>query len=299
MMSLFKSRILFRLLRRPDNIHNVGTPRNDNSFSALTKYLDRIFRLFLSFMILAGIVWFGITLTPAVRVGRATVTDRMTGSRPAHKSIPEISWEGAREFRVNGGRITIERGITEKINASDLWLSLQNNSGEVLAGGEKQGFLAGLPLGRGQALKLLARGFNPADLVSAFLVLPRQGSGSNLFAFSASGLGLSNFLAEGLNDTPGGDPAGLPRLPLSQRLVSIQGAGSIPRLQIAVYRYPGSVEAARRFYLARLTREGWETRGNPGGDHSLNFAKAKSLLSLGIGKDQEEGVLVTAAMITQ
>jgi hypothetical protein len=265
----------------------------------MKNHLDRIFRLFLSFMILAGIVWFGITFTPAVRVGRATVTDRMTNSRPAHKSIPGISWEGAREFRVNGGRMLIERGKAEKINASDLWSSLKNNSGEVLAGGVKPGFLVGLPLGRGQALKLLARGFNPADLVSAFLVLPRPGSGADLFAFSASGLGLSNFLAEGLNDAPGGDPAGLPRLPLSQRLVSIQSDGSTPRLQIAVYRYPGSVEAARRFYLASLTREGWEPRGNPGGGHSLNFGKTKSLLSLGIDKEQEEGVLITAAMLTQ
>ncbi|MCX5859235.1 MAG: hypothetical protein NT056_04995 [Proteobacteria bacterium] len=250
-------------------------------------------------MILAGIIWFGITLSPAVRVSRAMVTDRMTNSRLAHKSIPGVSWEGTRDFWINGGRITIERGITEKIKSSDLWSSLQDTSGEFLAGGEKQGFLAGLPVGRGQALKLLARGFNPADLVSAFLVLPRPGSGADLFAFSASGLGLANFLAEGLNDAPGGDPAGLPRLPLSQRLVSIQGADSSPRLQIAVYRYPGSVESARRFYLASLAREGWETQGNPGEDNFHNFGKTKSLLSLGIDKDQEEGVLITAAMLTQ
>ncbi|MDD5225312.1 MAG: hypothetical protein PHE84_15115 [bacterium] len=265
----------------------------------MKNHLDRISRLFLSFMILAGIVWFGVTFTPATRVGRATVTDRMTGSRPALKSIPGTSWEGVREFRVNGGRMLIERGKAEKINSSDLWSSLQRNSGDVIAGGEKQGFLAGLPLGRGQALKLLSRGFNPADLVSAFLVLPRPGSGADLFAFSASGLGLANFLAEGLNDSPGVDPAGFPRLPLSQRLVSIQGSGSSPRLQIAVYRYPGSVESARRFYAGRLAGEGWESRGGPEAENFLNLGKANARLSLRIDRDPEEGVLITAAMITK
>ena len=298
MMDPFKRKIRFRLLRRPGNIH-VGTPRNDNYFSALIKKLDRISRFFLSFMILAGIIWFGITLSPAVRISQATVTDRMINSRLAHQSIPGISWEETREFRINGGRITIERGITAENNSSDLWSALQKNSGDVLAGGEKQGFLAGLPLGRDQALKLLARGSNPADLLSAFLVLPRKGSGSDLFAFSASGLGLSNFLAEGLHDAPGWDPAGLPRLPLAQRLVSIQGTGSTPCLQVAAYRYPGSPEAARRFYTAILAREGWETPGHPGADNFLNFNKAKTLLSLEIQPDPEAGVLIIAAMLTQ
>ncbi len=266
---------------------------------SLKSHLDRGFRLLLSLMILAGIIWFGITLSPAVRISQATVTDRMINSRLAHQSIPGISWEETREFRINGGRITIERGITAENYSSDLWSALQKNSGEVLAGGEKQGFLAGLPLGRDQALKLLARGSNPADLLSAFLVFPRPGSGSDLFAFSASGLGLSNFLAEGLNDAPGGDPAGLPRLPLSQRLVSIQGTDSTPGLQVAAYRYPGAPEAARRFYTAMLAREGWETPGHPGADNFLNFNKAKSLLSLEIQPDPEAGVLIIAAMITQ
>lgn len=292
MMDLFKLRKRFRLLRRL-------VPRNNSIFASLMINLDRGFRLFLSFIILAGIAWLGITLTPAVKVGQATVTDRMINSQLVHKSISGISWDGTREFWINGGRITIERGKTEKKNYSDLWSSLQKNSGEVVAGGEKQGFLAGLPFGRDQALKLLARGFNPADLVSAFLVLPRKGSGADLFAFSASGLGLSNFLAEGLNDAPGGDPAGLPRLPLSQRLISIQGSGLPPLLEIAVYRYAGSPENARRSYAEMLAREGWETLGNQDGDNFLNFGKAKSLLSLGIAKDKEGGVLITVAMITQ
>ena len=48
-----------------------------------------------------------------------------------------------------------------------------------------------------------------------------------------------------------------------------------------------------------LAREGWETLGRPGSGNFLNFGKAKSLLSLGIAKDKEEGVLITAAMLTQ
>jgi len=263
------------------------------------KILDRGSRLFLSFLILAGIIWFGIIMSPAVRISQATVTDRMIYSRLAHKSIPGISWEGTREFRINGGRITIERGRTEKNKSPEIWSRLKKAAGDIVLGGKKEGFLAGFPAGREQALKLIASGFNPAELVSAFLVLPRKDTGTDLFAFSSSGLGLKNFLAPGGNDAPGRDPAGLPRLPLSQRLVSIQGNGVSPLFEIAVYRYAGSPENARRSYAEMLAREGWETLGRPGSGNFLNFGKAKSLLSLGIAKDKEEGVLITAAMLTQ
>jgi len=263
------------------------------------KILDRIFRSFLSFMILAGMVWFGVTWNPIIKESRATVTDRIVTPRLEPGSIPGTSWDRPRKFLVNGGIITVGRGRTEKNKSPEIWSRLKKAAGDIVLGGKKEGVLAGFPAGREQALKLIASGFNPAELVSAFLVLPRKDTGTDVFAFSSSGLGLKNFLAPGGNDAPGRDPAGLPRLPLSQRLVSIQGNGVSPLLEIAVYRYAGSPENARRSYAEMLAREGWETLGRPGSGNFLNFGKAKSLLSLGIAKDKEEGVLITAAMLTQ
>ena len=263
------------------------------------KILDRGGQFFLSLLILTGIFWFGIVLSPAVKLGRATVTDRITNPPPEFHSLPGITWEGRREFRINGGRMSVERGMVGNKYSPNLWSRLKKASGDIVAGGEKEGFLAGLPLERDQALKLLARGLNPSDLVSAFLVLPRKDYGADLFTFSASGLGLNNFLAPGLNDAPGRDPAGLPRLPLSQRLISIQGAGPSPLLEIAVYRYTGSLAEARRSYAERLAREEWEILKEHGGNDSQNYRRGKSLLSLGIIQDPEEGILITAAMLTQ
>ncbi|WP_394851271.1 hypothetical protein [Pendulispora rubella] len=106
---------------------------------------------------------------------------------------------------------------------------------------------------------------------------------------------IDSFAPEGTADAAGTDPAGIPRPPQSQRLLSAQIAGS--PFGAHVYRSAASEDQVRAFYDAEMSKAGWTPLGW-GENNDIDQAKHRIYMKGGIqivlanGRD-EDGTLVS------
>ena len=156
---------------------------------------------------------------------------------------------------MNGSAILVRKGKIDRTQMSEAWSKMEKKIEETMAGGRGEGFLAGLRVDRSDFVRMLKKGWNPSDLISAFLMLDdKKGKYAEVFSFSSSGIRLENFLPGENGDAPGKDIDGVPRVPLSRRVLSVHREKSSPGLSIVAYEYRGSVAHAKLFYSNRLAR---------------------------------------------
>lgn len=267
-------------------------------FKTPMKFFNRISRVLLSGLVITGILIFGTVFSPVRNISRGTVIDRIW---PFRKDPPTISvgrWDGLKQVRMNDAMVAVRKGSIGRRQLPDAWSEMEKQEEENIYGGREAGFMAGLRVGREVFSRLLKKGWNPSDFISAFMVLDDgEGENADAFSFSSSGLNLENFLPDERGDSPGEDIEGVPRIPLSRRVLSIHSQDSSPRLQIAAYEYPGSLVQTKLYYSHQLARDGWEELTGGDGERTFLFRKGERLLSVGISQDPGEEVSLIISLV--
>lgn len=259
--------------------------------------LDKVFRSVITTVVVVVLIVFGSSLRPGQKVGQASIIDQimMLGKTPP--SIAVGRWDEAKEVRMNGSTISVRKGKIDRAQMSNAWSKMEKKIEETMAGGKDEGFLAGLRVDRSDFVRMRKRGWNPSDFISAFLVLDDgKGKYAEVFSFSSSGLSLENFLPGENGDAPGEDIEGVPRVPLSRRVLSIHRETPSPGLSIVAYEYQGSAAQAKLFYSNQLTRNGWEELRDGTGERTFVFRKKDRLLSVDVSADPNGGVSVVVAL---
>src|SRR5262249_45341259 len=136
---------------------------------------------------------------------------------------------------------------------------------QIAFGDDDEGGLAALDLGEPLTadglLRRLARfldGGKLGALGQLRFVYYRRAPGGGTHYFSVwtdDGFDLERLMPAPGRDVEGGDLAGVPRLPRAVRVLAVGERGRPERLR--VYRGPGSVAGACRFYRDRMRAGGW------------------------------------------
>ncbi|WP_394829561.1 hypothetical protein [Pendulispora albinea] len=126
-------------------------------------------------------------------------------------------------------------------------------------------------------------------------IRPNEDGHSTVFtAWTDDHFRMDAFAPNGSEDAPGSDPAGIPRPPQSQRLLSAQIATS--PFGTHVYRSAASEDQVRDFYDAEMSKAGWMPLG--WGDQQLDPGKHRIYVKEGIqialaNTKDERGTLVS------